>query len=261
MSILWHWKSSRHTLDSRQGIVLPDPPDPPTPEPETLTLELAVPSNTEVVSGDLLVALISTDANPTLTSPAGWSIEDQIGGSAKSYVDLRLSTGSEPASYTWTLDGAEDAVGAILWLKRVHATEYVDAKILDSGTASTITVPSITTTVARTMLVTLISMNDGVLIDTTTLPRKQTTLWTVATSGQAIGSVGSNAGYETVKKAGATGTYNFDTVGDVSTDYYIIRIAFAPLGSDPVPGPADDAILLETDDFLLLETDDYILLE
>ena len=261
MSILWDWKSSRHTLDYRQTIVIPDPPPEPEPEPETLTLVLDVPSYTEVASGDMLMALISTDANPTVTSPNGWAAEDQIGGTAKSYIDIRISDGSEPENYTWNFDGAEDAVGAILWLKRVHATEYVDAKVITSGTGSTVTVPSITTTVRKDLLVTLVSMNDGVLIDTATLPRKFTTLWTVATSGQAIGSVGSNAGYEVIKKAGEVASFNFDTVDDVSTDYYIIRIAIAPLGSDPVPGPADDAILLETDDFLLLETDDYILLE
>ncbi len=258
---MWNPRASRHHIDSRQIIVIPDPPDPPTPDPETLTLTLAVPSNTEVQSGDLLVALISTDGNPTITREAGWVLEDQIGGTAKSYIDVNFSDGSEPASYDWTLDGAEDAVGAILWLKRVHATQYVDAKVITSGTGSTITVPSITTTVRKDMVITLISMNDGVLVDTDTLPRKFATLWTVATSGQAIGSVGSNAGYSVINKAGATGTFNFDTVGDVSTDYYIIRLAIAPLGSNPTPGPADDAILLETDDFVLQETDDYILLE
>ena len=106
---MWNPTVSRHHLDTRQTIIVPDPPEPPTPDPGTLTLTLDVPSNTEVQSGDLLIALISTDGNPTITRESGWVLEDQIGGTAKSYIDLNLSDGSEPATYDWTLDGAEDA--------------------------------------------------------------------------------------------------------------------------------------------------------
>ncbi|MCK5430394.1 MAG: hypothetical protein KAI94_13025, partial [Anaerolineales bacterium] len=110
---MWNPRASRHHLDTRQIIVISEPPE---GETSTLELELEVPDG--VQSEDLLVALISTDANPTITEPAGWALEDQIGGTAKSSVHLLLSSGSDPATYTWTLDGAEDAVGAILWLKR-----------------------------------------------------------------------------------------------------------------------------------------------
>lgn len=251
MSIQWDWKSSRHTLDSAGGIIIV-PPDPPIPDPETLTLELAVPDDTN--AGDLLIALISTDANPAITEPSGWVLQDQIGGTAKSSAHSRLADGTEEATYTWTLDGAEDAVGAIILLRRVHPTQYIDAKIIDSGTGSTVSIPSITTSVNKAMLITLISLNDGVLIDETISHRgKVTTLWVVDTSGQQIGSVGSFAGYTVVNKAGATTPFDLFTVGLESTDYYSLQIAVAPLRSNPAPGPADDAILQESDDYVLLD--------
>ena len=236
-----------------------EPPEPPVIEPEALTLELTVPP--ERVAGDLLVALISTDANPTIAEPSGWALEDQIGGSAKASIHLRLADGTEPTTYTWTLDGAEDAVGQILLLKKVHPTEYVHAKENDSGTDSTISVSSITTTIKNALLITLVSLNDGELIDPESLPKGQTSIWIVDTSGQQVGSVGSAAHYIKIKKAGTTTPYDLETLSGSPTDYYVLQIAFAPLRSDPPPAPTDDGLLLEADDFLLLEIDDYILLE
>jgi len=196
-------------------------------DPATISLTLPVPANTR--EGDLLIALISTDGNPIITLPAGWDAEDSIGGTAKSFVDLRLSPGGEPVSYTWTLDGVEDAIGAILRATNVDPDDAVNAKVLNSGNASTIPVPAITTTVDKAMLLTLISLNDGVLIDLSTLRNnQQVSLWLVNSSGAAIGSVGSSAAFKTLKKAGGQAGYNLETQGSIVTDYYVIQIALAP---------------------------------
>lgn len=208
-------------------VVIIFPPGPPVIEPDTLTLTLPVPVNTK--SGDMLIALISTDGDPTMTKPAGWDIEDSIGGTAKSFIYRKLATGSEPVSYTWTLDGAEDAVGAIIRFVNVDPDDSIDAKVKSSGTGSTVPVPAITTTVDGAMLLTIISLNDGVLIDLSTLKNaQQISLWLVNSSGEAIGSVGSSAAYKTIKNSGLVDSYNLQTVDLTSTDYYIIQIALAP---------------------------------
>jgi hypothetical protein len=209
------------------SIIIIVPPDPPVIEPDTLTLELPVPDNTQ--DGDMLLALISTDGNPSMTPPSGWDLEDQIGGTAKSFIYRRLSPGSEPLTYTWTLDGVEDATGAIIRFINVDPDDPINAKEKTSGTGSTLTIPTITTTVENTMLLTLISLNDGVLLDPFSLGgQQQKGLWLVNTSGQAIGSVGSSASYRTLRKAQTYPAYNLDTQGAVSTDYYAIEIALAP---------------------------------
>ena len=208
-------------------IIIVIPPGPPVIDPGTLSLELPVPDPT--FSGDMLLALISTDGNPTITKPAGWDLEDEIGGTAKSFIYHRLSPGGEPASYTWDLDGAEDAVGAIVRFLNVDPDEPINAKEKVSGTGSTIPVPAITTTVDRAMLLTLISLNDGVLIDPASLDlQKQISLWLVNSSGEAIGSVGSSLAYKTLKKSTVSPSYNLTTEGLTSTDYYVIEIALAP---------------------------------
>jgi hypothetical protein len=209
------------------SIIILVPPDDPIIDPETLSLELPVPEST--ADGDMLLALISTDGNPTMTSPVGWDLEDEIGGTAKSFIYRRLSPGSEPATYTWDLDGAEDAVGAIIRFINVDPDDPINAKEKTSGTGSTLSIPSITTTVENTMLLTLISLNDGVLLDPTSLTGQlQRGIWLVNSSGEQIGSVGSSASYRVLKKAQVYPSYNLTTQGLTSTDYYAIEIALAP---------------------------------
>ena len=208
-------------------VIVIIPPGPPVIDPETLSLELTVPDPT--YSGDMLLALISTDGNPTITKPMGWDLEDEIGGTAKSFIYRRLSPGGEPATYTWNLDGTEDAVGAIIRFLNVDPDDPINTKEKISGTGSTISIPEITTTIDRTMLLTLISLNDGVLINSDSLDiQKQISLWLVNTSGEAIGSVGSSLAYIVLKKAGTKASYNLLTQDLVSTDYYIIEIALSP---------------------------------
>jgi hypothetical protein len=208
-------------------IIIVIPPEPPVIEPNTLSITLPVPDPT--FSGDMLLAMISTDGNPTITHPAGWDLEDEIGGTAKSFIYRRLSPGGEPASYTWDLDGAEDAVGAIVRFLNVDPDDPINAKEKASGTGSTIPIPSITTTVDSAMLLTLISLNDGVLIDPSSLKdQKKISLWLVNSSGETIGSVGSSLSYKTVKRAGVQDGYNLTTAGLTSTDYYIIELALSP---------------------------------
>lgn len=239
MSVLLLLFSS--SLRKALGItIIPPDDDDIIIEQNTISLTLPVPGG--ITNKDALVALISTDGDPALTPPAGWTLEASIGNTAKAFLYYRISSGSEPATYTWTLDGAEDAVGAILRLRNVNTDNLINAKVTDSGTGSIITVPSITTTVDKTMLITLLSLNDGALIDESELKKSQRKgLWVVNTSGEVIGSVGSSANYKTIKKAGTEPAYNLPTIGDISTDFYSVQVAFNPRGSNPpAPPPSTD---------------------
>ena len=111
-------------------VVIIIPPDDPIIDPNTLALVLPVPPGTQ--AGDMLFALISTDGNPTMVLPAGWDNEDSIGGTAKSFVDYNLSDGADPATYTWTLDGVEDAIGAIFRFRHVDPDTPINAKVKPS---------------------------------------------------------------------------------------------------------------------------------
>lgn len=199
----------------------------PVIEINVINLTLPVPPGT--IAGDMLMALISTDGNPTMTLPAGWTAEDSIGGTAKSFMDFNLSDGLDPATYTWILSGIQDAIGAIIRFVNVDPDDPINAKVTNNGNGAVINVPSITTTVENTMLLTLISLNDGILIDQGSLrDARQHGLWLVNSSGAAIGSVGSSASYKTLKKAKTYPAYTLNTQGAVVTDYYIIQIALAP---------------------------------
>jgi hypothetical protein len=216
---------------ANEPIVIP-PTEPPTTGSDILNLTLPVPGG--VRNTDALIALISTDDAPTLTAPSGWTLEDSIGGTAKSFIYTRISNGNEPATYTWTLDGAQDAAGAIIRVRNVNTQNLINSKVKDSGNGSVVQVPSITTTTDKALLMTLISLNDGVLLDTSTLSQQdRISLWVVNTSGQSVGSVGSSADYKILKKAGTEPAYSLNTVGGSSTDYYSIQIAINPKGSSP----------------------------
>ena len=66
----------------------------------TTSLTINRPAST--AAGDLLLATIATDGNPTISAPAGWTQIDQgpaAGNAARLAVFYRIAGASEPASY------------------------------------------------------------------------------------------------------------------------------------------------------------------
>jgi hypothetical protein len=120
----------------------------------------AIPAPAGVTTGDLLVAILSSDENATVTPPAGWT---SAGGNTANAVFLNVFTkvanGSEPASYTFTLPaGSTDS--AVATILAVQAGSYDTTTPLygltvgGSGTAASAhTAPSVTPTVADSLLV------------------------------------------------------------------------------------------------------------
>ncbi len=109
-----------------------------------------------VVAGDVLLASIDTRGSSVVTAPAGWTLVrmDLNASSLRKSTYVRVATGSEPATYTWTFSGSRLAAAVIHAYSGVDTTTPVDVvggQVNASGTA--VTAPSITTTVPNTMLV------------------------------------------------------------------------------------------------------------
>jgi hypothetical protein len=112
-----------------------------------------------VLENDVMVAAIGlTPSSVTITPPAGWTSirrSNNPGGVTNSLeVFYKVASKSEPAGYTWTFSGNASAIGGIQAFVGVDTLAPINA---ENGQATpsalTHTAPSITTTVANTMLV------------------------------------------------------------------------------------------------------------
>lgn len=127
------------------------------------TLTVSKPTGT--VEGDVMIALLAYYSALTINSaPAGWTLlTTQTGGTdAGIKVYYKVAGASEPASYAWTISAGDDFVGIISTFYNVNTTTPIDAYGGQGGTTTTtLTAPSITTTVANTHLVYLAGFNDA----------------------------------------------------------------------------------------------------
>lgn len=122
-----------------------------------LTLTIARPATT--VENDVMVAAIGVSANtPTITAPAGWTLVRQMNNSAvnanSQAIFIKVATAAEPFSYSWALSASAGSVGGIQTYYNVDISNPVDAENGQTTASSlTHTAPTITSTVANTMLV------------------------------------------------------------------------------------------------------------
>lgn len=108
------------------------------------------------VSGDVLLAVVSARGNPTITAPSGWKQvrEDRQGTTLKQIVYVKAAGISEPSSYTWTLSRAIGAAGAVMAWSGVDTSAPINAHGgLANAKSTTLTAPSISSTVGGTRLV------------------------------------------------------------------------------------------------------------
>jgi Tfp pilus assembly protein PilV len=124
-----------------------------------LTLTISNPTGT--VANDVMVASIGfRPATATVTPPSGWTLVRSVQnttGSGPPAVNVyrKVAGASEPASYDWTFSSSTGTAGGIQTFSGVDTTTPVD---VENGAPTAATydqaTPSITTTVANTMLVT-----------------------------------------------------------------------------------------------------------
>jgi len=109
----------------------------------------------------------------TVTPPAGWTLirrddhtNDSVPGGISSMLSYyRVAAASEPASHTWTFDTSRLAVASIASYSGVSTSSPVETHggqaSLPDAFATTITAPSITTTVSNAVVVGLFGLHEG----------------------------------------------------------------------------------------------------
>jgi RHS repeat-associated protein len=181
-----------------------------------------------VTTNDVLLAAINVDQTPTITPPAGWTlVRSDVNGTIQTLaIYWRAAGGSEPASYTFTFGAAVNAATAgIVAYSGVDTTTPIDVSGGQANTASTsVTAPSVTTTVANAMVVGFFGLDNDA---TFTPPSGMTERWDLDVQG--TNDEASEAADVVKATAGATGTkVATATVSDTSIGQLI---ALKPSGT------------------------------
>ncbi|MBL8726976.1 MAG: Ig-like domain-containing protein, partial [Planctomycetes bacterium] len=172
-------------------------------------LALTVPTPTGALTGDVLLAAIAVRPNTAaVTPPTGWTLVRRIDNAMAAAHSLlvyhRVVMAGEPANHSWTFSASTGSAGGIVAFVNVDTGNIVDVED-GQNTASGVvhTAPSVTTTVAGTMLVTLHAFSSSA---TWTSPPAMSEAFDVAS--EALGATGiSMSGHYVLRPtAGATGT-------------------------------------------------------
>jgi RHS repeat-associated protein len=171
--------------------------------PPITTITVSKPAG--VTTNDVLVAGITVRGTPTITPPAGWTLirSDANGTTITQAMYQKVAGGSEAGSYAWTFNfPITSAVGGIVAYSGVDTTSPVDVSGGQANaSSSTVTAPSVTTTVANTKLVGFFgTANDA----TFSAASGMTERYDVDADG--TNQIGGEGADETKAAAGATGT-------------------------------------------------------
>lgn len=127
------------------------------------SVSLTKPAGT--AAGDVLIASITTDLNPSMSSvPAGWtaivnalSINSSSSSGARVFVYYHVVGSADPSNYTWTLGTAAKWGGGVTAYRGVNQSTPLDSTVVTavdtSYTATGITLASITTASNGAMLI------------------------------------------------------------------------------------------------------------
>lgn len=116
-------------------------------------------------TGGLLVAMISVGGTDVLTPPAGWSTvfysthkESAVGDPGASFgVYSKLTSASEPSSYTWTLPSGKSMAGFISRFSNTAGTVSATTRI---ETGKSMLTPDVSTTIANSIVIRALGAHD-----------------------------------------------------------------------------------------------------
>ncbi len=199
---------------------------------------LTIPKPAGTIQNDVMIASIAVRPNTvTVTPPAGWTLVrrmDNANANANSLAVYRKVAGaSEPASYTWTIGaGHNGATGGIQTFVGVDPSTPIDVEngqntpVAPDGNTIHKT-PSVTTTVANTMLVTSYGISN---------PGGDH--WTaISTMTEAFDAGGGNqavAGYYVLQAAaGVTGAKQANSAGGDVGNAHILALRPYPCTAVP----------------------------
>lgn len=179
-----------------------------------------------LTAGDVLVASVDVRGRPTITAPSGWSLVryDEAGSTMRKATYVKVAGASESTSWTWSLSRAEGATVVVAAYSGVSTSNPVDAVGGQVNLASSsITAPSVSTSVAGAQLVGLF----GIARSTDVVPPS-----TMTELGQATASatylVTGQVSDEARGAAGATGTRTATASG--ASDNIAHLVALRPAG-------------------------------
>lgn len=205
------------------------------------SLTISKPAGTSET--DLLLAAVVTDGDTksSLSPPSGqdWTKISLQKKGTKVTLGLwwKLANASEPSSHQFTWSGSQEAYG---WIMRFtgHDTENpINTWAHNGGNSSSASCPSVTTTVANTMIVRIGGFDDDdINIDNTGLSSHIDITMDESSSGS--GTCSGGAGYKTQTSVGSSGTASFSLTN--SEQYRTVTVAIAPLtvGGEAVSGGA-----------------------
>ncbi len=172
-------------------------------------IPLDMPSN--ISEGDLLVAVIGTDANETIGTPTGWTkVASDLNNSCTLSVQWRIAGASEPSSVDFSITSWERVCAACARFTGDFGSNPVDVFGSDTGTGADPTHPSITPTESTTMLLSAFCKDtEQVSVNDSGEPSGYTNVFTNDSSG---GSAGCSSGlaYRAYTGTSATGTGAWD---------------------------------------------------
>lgn len=180
----------------------------------TGSMSIGLPAGTS--AGDLLLAIITTyGAAPTSVTSTGFTVVQAAGG-GNVWFAYKVAGAGEAASYTITRSGGSSsaAISAILFrISGADTTAMVDTYSSVQASATTLTLPSITTTKAG--LLVSAQFKTGNITPTSTAPAGMTfggddstpanSAAAYAYQTQAVGATGTKAWGSTTNVAGAAG--------------------------------------------------------
>ncbi|HXG02422.1 MAG TPA: PQQ-binding-like beta-propeller repeat protein [Candidatus Binatia bacterium] len=172
--------------------------------------------------GDLMVAVIAVvPSSVTVTAPGGWSLVNRQtntnGNSNALAVYYKVASAAEPASYTWTFSPNNGNAGGIMTFSGVDNASPIHAAAgqLTTSASTSIAAPSVTTTVADTMIVT---GHEYAASRRWTAPAGMTEAFDVASRAvNSNGGVSTIGSYMSKPAVGPTGTLVATTGGNADT--------------------------------------------
>ena len=166
---------------------------------------LTLPEPAGAVAGDVMVAAVGVRGSATITAPPGWTfVRLDNANYVLQAVYTRVASSTDSTAWTWNFSASVPAAGGILDYAGVNTANPIDVHggLTTTTVTTTITAPSITTTVDGDEIVGLFDIGGG---NSITPPAGMTG------RGQAVSSAGSLhvtwEGSDSLQTgAGATGT-------------------------------------------------------
>ena len=187
---------------------------------------------------DVMIGVVSVrGSGQTINVPAGWTavpgLSSSVGTNMNQEVFFRVATATEPASYTFSWSVSGRAVAAIVTYRNVELTSPINASgAQTSASSANIIAPSITTTIASTMLVGFFGDAHGGA--TFTIPAGMTNIFGSGgepTSGAGLNGVRTLIAEQTQVAFGATGTRTAVSTQTVDNIGHILALSPASVGA------------------------------